>query len=175
MQMVQDGDLSKMGLLYERHHRSLFGFFYRLTDSGSESEDLVQNVFYRLLKYRHAFKNEGKFVYWLYAVARNVSKDVYKKKDPLMHSSELEDIGEQEPGEQNVEDKITHDEQKGALTKALKRLSEEQREAIVMSKFHGLKYHEIAVIANCTESAIKARIRRGIMELKKIMDKVEQA
>lgn len=171
--MVQDGDLSKMGLLYERHHRSLFGFFYRLTDSGSQSEDLVQNVFYRLLKYRHAFKNEGKFVYWLYAVARNVSKDVYKKKDPLMHSSELDDMPEKGLEDFNAEEKITHEEQHVSLKNALNSLSEEQREAIVMSKFQGMKYHEIAVIANCTESAIKARIRRGIMEMKRIMDKAE--
>ncbi len=172
--MVQDGDLSKMGLLYERHHRSLFGFFYRLTNSGSESEDLVQNVFYRLLKYRHAFKNEGKFVYWLYAVARNISKDVYKKKDPLLHSSELEDIHQKRQEELNAEEKITHLEQEDSLKMALSCLAEEQREAIVLSKFQGMKYHEIAVIANCTESAIKARIRRGIMEMKKIMDKAEQ-
>lgn len=171
--MVQDGDLSKMGLLYERHHRSLFGFFYRLTDSGSESEDLVQNVFYRLLKYRHAFKNEGKFVYWLYAVARNVSKDVYKKKDPLMHSSELEDVQEKRREDMNVEEMIMHVEQKNSLRMALSSLSEDQQEAIVLSKFQGMKYHEIAVIANCTESAIKARIRRGIIEMKKIMDKAE--
>lgn len=171
--MVQDGDLSKMGLLYERHHRPLFGFFYRLTDSGSESEDLVQNVFYRLLKYRHAFKNEGKFVYWLYAVARNVSKDVYKKKDPLMHSSELEDIQEKAREDMNAEETIVHSEQEDSLRMALGSLSEEQREAIVLSKFQGMKYHEIAVIANCTESAIKARIRRGVMEMKKIMDKAE--
>lgn len=170
MQMVQDGDLSKMGLLYERHHRPLFGFFYRMTHSGSESEDLVQNVFYRLLKYRHAFKNEGKFVYWLYAVARNVSKDVHKKKDPLLHTEDLTDIREDESGDLNMEEAIALEERKQSLQLAMMRISEEQREAILLSKFQGMKYHEIARIANCTESAIKARIRRGIMELKKIMD-----
>lgn len=173
MQSVQDGDLSKMGLLYERHHRDLFGFFYRMTNSGSESEDLVQNVFYRLLKYRHAFKNEGKFVYWLYAVARNAARDLYKKNDPLQYASEVNSLSNDESQDLNMEEKIESNEKRELLKKAIMKIPQEQREAILLSKFQGMKYQDIAVISRCTESAIKARIRRGIMEIRRIMNNAE--
>lgn len=59
MLQVKAGDVDKMGLLFERYHRKLFGFLYHLTGRADASEDLVQNVFYRMLKYRHTFTGEG--------------------------------------------------------------------------------------------------------------------
>ena len=50
MLQVKQGKVDKMGLLFERYHRPLFGFFYHLGSDGNTSEDLVQTVFYRMLK-----------------------------------------------------------------------------------------------------------------------------
>ena len=61
MMNVRDGDLDKLGLLYERHKKRLFGFFYNLGNNPSVSEDLVQNVFIRVLKYRKSYTGEGSF------------------------------------------------------------------------------------------------------------------
>ncbi len=61
MLKVKSGDLDKLGLLYERHKKRLFGFFYKMNSDASLSEDLVQNVFVRMLKYKHTFTGEGSF------------------------------------------------------------------------------------------------------------------
>lgn len=53
MLRVKTGDLSKMGLFFERYHRELFGFLYHISNSPDAGEDMVQTVFYRMLKYRH--------------------------------------------------------------------------------------------------------------------------
>jgi RNA polymerase sigma factor (sigma-70 family) len=75
MLKVKNGDLDKLGLLFERHHRALFGFVFHMTGQRELSEDMVQNVFYRILKYRHTFRGDGEFKTWMYHMARNVIND----------------------------------------------------------------------------------------------------
>ena len=66
MLRVKAGDLNRMGLLFERYHRELFGFLYHSSSDADTSEDMVQTVFYRMLKYRHTFTGEGAFSSWMY-------------------------------------------------------------------------------------------------------------
>lgn len=55
MLKVKSGDLDKMALLFQRYHRPLYGFLFHMTGHREASEDMVQTVFYRLLKSRHTF------------------------------------------------------------------------------------------------------------------------
>ena len=71
MEAVRNGDLAKLGILFERHHRALFDFLVRMTGSASTAEDLVQDVFVRVLKYRATWRGEGRFDTWLFRIARN--------------------------------------------------------------------------------------------------------
>ena len=173
MEKVRNGDFRQMGLLFDRHHQGLFGFFYRMTNNSAQSEDMVQSVFYRLLKYRNTFRNEGKFTYWMYAVARNVLKDWYRKHDPIKQSRELNDLEATFTDGMNQEEHIQLKERKVLLKKALQRLPAEQREAIILSRFRGFKYKEIAEISNVSENAVKARVRRGLQELQNIIKAAE--
>src|ERR1700742_2713839 len=75
MLQVKAGDLERMSLLFERHSRALFGFLYHLTQRREASEDMVQTVFYRMLKYRSSFTADSNFTGWMYHIARNVLKD----------------------------------------------------------------------------------------------------
>jgi len=173
MKKVQEGDLNKMSLLYERHNRDLFGYFYRLTSNAVKSEDLVQNVFYRLLKYRHTYRGDGKFVYWMYSVAQNLWLDQLKKKKRIQVGEDSSSYQHLPNPDKNAEDLLISTERKKLLRRALQKISPEKREAIVLSRFQGLKYQESAKLSNCTENAIKARVHRGLMELKDIMLKLE--
>lgn len=173
MKKVQDGDFSKLGLLFERHHRDLFGYFYYLTSDRERSEDLVQTVFYRMLKYRKQYKGEGKFAYWMYRIAKNCWHDTNRKKDPMRYADTLANAQHQSAHQQSAQEQMEKSERKQQLHKALLQLSTEKREAIVLSRFQGLKYSEIAALSNCTENAIKSRIQRGLMELKEILQKIE--
>lgn len=66
MTKVKEGDLDKLGLLFERYNRRLYRFFYRLTRRRDISEDLVQGVFERILKYRHSYTINGSFSTWIF-------------------------------------------------------------------------------------------------------------
>jgi len=67
MLKVKAGNLQLLGLLFERHHRRLYGFLFHVTFHKETAEDLVQQVFYRVLKYRERFTGEGGFVNWMFA------------------------------------------------------------------------------------------------------------
>ena len=76
---VRAGEIRRLGDLFERYHKPLYGFFVRLTNQPSVGEDLVQIVFYRILKYRHTYRDEGKFSAWIYHLARKVAADHFRK------------------------------------------------------------------------------------------------
>jgi RNA polymerase sigma factor (sigma-70 family) len=82
MEAVRNGDLAKLGILFERHHRALFDFLVRMTSSPSTAEDLVQDVFVRVLKYRGTWRGEGRFDTWLFRIARNARADYFRTRPP---------------------------------------------------------------------------------------------
>ena len=72
---VREGKVEKLAILFERHHVALFNFFLRLTGNRAASEDLVQDVFTRILKYRATYMGEDRFTVWMYKIARNAHID----------------------------------------------------------------------------------------------------
>src|SRR5688572_7411600 len=80
MERVRAGELDQLSELFERHHRRLYQFFLRLTRDRSAAEDLVQEVFVRLIKYRHTWRDEAEFVPWMFALARNAAVDQFRAR-----------------------------------------------------------------------------------------------
>jgi DNA-directed RNA polymerase specialized sigma24 family protein len=92
MQRVKDGNLAEMSVLFERYHIRLFNFFLKLTMKKEISQDLTQNLFYRMIKYKHTYKNEFSVKSWIYQMARNLHNDYYreqKRSDELFMKSEV--------------------------------------------------------------------------------------
>lgn len=167
MLMVRDGDLDKLGLLFERYNRRLFGFFYRLTSRRDISEDLVQGVFERILKYRKSYSNDGAFSTWIFQIARNHYADYYRKVEK-MGDREAIDFESIQAEESDPRFESMVDRERVLLQRALEKLDPEKRQTLIFSRFQGFKYREIAEIMDCTESAVKVRIFRGINELREI-------
>jgi len=172
MLRVKSGDLDKMGLLFERYHRPLFSFLYHMTGKASESQDLVQNVFYRMLKYRHTFTGEGEFRTWMYHLARNVLNDSIKQNKSKNHD-DVHAMADKISGGMSADADFERTQDVESLHKAMAKLSEEHREILVLSRFQELKYDEIAGILNITEGNVKVRVHRALGELKKVFLKNE--
>ena len=167
MLKVKSGDLDKMALLFERHHRPLYRFLYHMTGKKDACQDMVQNVFYRMLKYRHTFTGEGEFKTWMYHLSRNVLNDHFKHNKSMNHL----DIQTLADTLDSGIDAYLHLEEKDnaeLIQNALSRLGTEHREILVLSRFQELKYNEIASILNINEGAVKVRVYRAMGELKKI-------
>lgn len=173
MLKVKSGDIDRLGLLYERHKKRLFGFFYNMNGNASLSEDLVQNVFVRMLKYRHTFTGAGSFTAWMFKTARNVNYDHFKKHKKSYNHSELSEVEYTLQDTKNHETEIDVNETSLQLKYALRKLPPEKREILILSKFKEIKFSEIGEILGCTEGAAKVKAHRALKDLRAIFLKLE--
>jgi len=165
------GDLDKFGVLYQRYKMPLYSYFFKLTGGhGQSSEDLVHNVFYRVLKYRNQYKGEGSFAGWLFTIAHNVGIDFHKnEKNEKFQHIEIKDVHSWTEESHDLE----NEERSRLLLKALSGLKTTDREILILSKQDCLKYKEIAEILKCNENAVKIKIFRALKRLKDIYLKLE--
>lgn len=173
MLKVKEGDLDKLGLLFERYKRPVYGFFYGLNKNADLSEDLVQNTFYRILKYRYLFRGEGDFRTWLFHIARNVSHDHFRK-NKLQAKDSIDQWQERLGGGDDRSATIQHNEELEMLSVAMDRLPDDKREILLLSKFHEMKYKEIGEIIGCSEGAVKVKVFRALQDLKQVYKQLEK-
>ncbi len=171
MLAVKNGDLQKMSVLFERYHVRLYNFFYRLNYNQVLSEDLTQNVFERIIRYRHTFKPTFSFKSWIFQIARNVKVEQYKKQEKLKTTSlNIASAAEQE---EELQQALHKEKQLQHLEKMISYLSDEQRELLTLTRFQGMKYKDAAQVFGCTEGAIKVKVFRAIKELRKLYQKYD--
>ena len=173
MTKVRDGDLDKLGLLFERYKKPLYGFFYGLTRERDLSEDLVQNTFMRILKYKHLFRVEGDFRAWMFHIARNVRHD-HHRKDKFKLKDDLENWKDRLGHHENRSAEMVYEEEHEMLSLAMDRLPEDKREILLLSKFQEHKYSTIGEILGCTEAAVKVKVFRALQDLKAIYHELEK-
>jgi len=174
MLKVKAGDVEKMGLLFERYNRQLYGFLFHMTYQRETSEDLVQQVFYKMLKYRETFTATGEFVHWMYSIARNTLKDQGKSLKQRIKHENTDDHADRLPGGLTPQEQLERKQSRQALHKAMEQLSDSHREVLTLSKFQELKYQEIAQILDISEIAVKTRAHRAMQELKSIYERTER-
>jgi RNA polymerase sigma-70 factor, ECF subfamily len=167
MAQVRGGVGEMLGTLFERYHVALFNFFYKLTGQRAMSEDLVQDVFFRILKYRQSYHPGTGFRAWMYQIARNARVDLLRRQHP-----EISWEPEMSPAFV-PEDQAQQDQQAFLLRTALLELPEEKREVLVLSRFQDLKYEQIAEILGCELSTVKVKVHRALHELREIFQKLE--
>ncbi|NJB71722.1 RNA polymerase sigma-70 factor (ECF subfamily) [Saonia flava] len=160
MAEVAKGDLDLLKVLFERHHVHVFNFLLKMSKDKMLSEDITQDVFYKVMKYRTSYNN-GKFVSWIFTIARNSLKSHYTRSaekhqdlDTVIHfeHDEIEEKNEEH----------TH------LHKALSKLETADRELLILNRFQEIKYAELAEIMGSTPGAIKTRVSRALKKLKTI-------
>jgi RNA polymerase sigma-70 factor (ECF subfamily) len=154
-------------VLFERYHVPLFNFYWKLTGDRTLSEDLVQEVFFRILKYRHSYRVDTPFRAWMYQIARNARLDHLRKRRP-----ETSWEPEMSPAIEPV-DTAQQSQEAVLLRNALLQISEEKREALVLSRFQDMKYEEIAQLLGCEVNTVKTRVHRGLQELRQVLHQLE--
>ena len=106
MLSVRNGDIEKLGLLFKDYHKQLYNYFILVTRNRHTSEDLVQEVFFRMLKYRQSYRGENAFKPWMYAIAHNVRSDYFKKREKDYENCEEPD--DYESGDPGPEELLEH-------------------------------------------------------------------
>jgi RNA polymerase sigma factor (sigma-70 family) len=163
MKLVQAGDSAQLATLFERYHLGLFRYLLTLTRNPTLSEDLAQEVFFRVLKYARSYDPSLSFPVWVYGMARNVWFDSLRKGRAEVTVSEMEHIRSSAPMPEEV---IARRQDVTFLQEALQNLPEEKREVLILSRFHNMRYEEIARILKCEIGTVKVRVYRALKELR---------
>lgn len=168
MLQVRNGDSETLGVLFDRYHAPLFNFYARLMGDRGVSEDLVQEVFLRILRYRQSYQPGTPFRPWIYQIARNARMDHYRK-NPRQVAFQAEMVPPVAPP-----DAAQQAQEANLLHRALLQLPEEKREILILARFQELKYGEIAGLLGCELNTVKTRIHRALQDLRKAFRMLEQ-
>ena len=122
-----------------------------------------------MIRYANQFHGDAKLSTWLFSITANHCRDHLRKADNRAKESE-ETLLSLPASEKDAPDRaIEQRENERRVRKALELLTPEQREAILLSRYQGLSYAEIAQIAGCSEGAVKTRVFRAMETLKKAL------
>src|SRR5260370_2064174 len=163
MREVREGDVGKLETLFDRHYQGLFRYFLYLTGNRAASEDLAQEAFFRILKYRHTYQPDAGFRAWLYQIGRNVYADYLGKQKPEVALAE--DAGEIRGSDAPADRQVPKKQEALLLRRALASLPGEKGEVVIMSRFLDLKDQEIASLLQCDGGAGNERVCQAVAEL----------
>lgn len=170
MLAVQEGKVAELGSLFHRHQRALFRYFYHLSRDQQMSEDLVQEVFIRLLRSAGTYRPGGSFQSWMYQIGRSAYIDLLRKKKPEAQLPQMGEEGREfEPasGERGPEELAQADQEVVLVRQALDKLPPEKRELLIMTRYQELSYSQIAEITNSEVATVKVRIHRALEALRR--------
>jgi RNA polymerase sigma-70 factor (ECF subfamily) len=168
-------DNSAYEYLVNKFHRPMIAFMYRMCHNQALAEELAQEVFLRVYRSRKTYAAEAKFTTWLYRIATNLAVN-HARDNKVERSGKM--VSLDEPDEEtgtaldvadttlNVEQQILRQERLAAIKKHVMALPEKQRAAVLMHKYQGMDYREIAAVLKLSESATKSLLFRAYEALR---------
>jgi len=183
MVAFKEGDQEAFALLYDRHSRALINFFYKMCYDRALAEDLVQDTFLKLLRYRGKYRPEASFKTFLYTVAKNLWIDRHRsqKAAPKTVSAELRvqpdgaTLGDLvEAATDSPVQRLADREAAELVRQALLDLPEAQRLVFVMAEAQGLRYREISEILDIPVGTVKSRMNAAVTRLRGLLGRVLQ-
>lgn len=172
MEAVKNGDLQQASLLFERYNKRIYNFLARMVMDQEQAADLCQNVFLRMIKYRSSYRSGLRFQSWIYQIARNVFSDHYQTvKNRYAAFVDVEKISDYMA---DSDESRLQDEKEVLLHKSMARLTEEQRELLVLTRFQQMKYEEVAELMDTTVANIKVKVHRALIRLREYYFEMEK-
>lgn len=163
IQCVADGDTSCLATLFERHHKSVYQFCLQMTRHRAQSEDLVQDVFIKILRKAGSFRGEGLFKAWMFNIARNISLDHIRKSKRQGSESLDDDMLEQNLTDQrSAEQSAAGTQMVNLVMQALAKLPEAAQQIIWLGRFQFENYDELGQALGCNAGTARVRMHRAM-------------
>ncbi len=153
------GDVTAFATLYTRYEARVFGFCLRYLGDRDTAADAFQETFMRLVDGAVGYEPRGRFPSWIFTIARRVCLDILRadKKQPS-----LGDAGDIPA----ISGPAADIERRDELERYLSRLPPEQREVLLLHRYHGFAYEEVAAMTGSTEAAVKQKAYRALKTLR---------
>ena len=162
-----EGDEYALRILVERWERKVFAFLVRILGSPEEAEDLCQDTFIKLIKAASRYQSDGKFQSWLFRIAGNQARSRLRRRKILRWlplTNEYDNAPIQGP---DVLDTLVGREERQSVQKAIGRLPERQRQAIILKQYQEMSYQEISEAMDTSVSSVQMLLHRAMTALRK--------
>ena len=169
MLRYRDGDVAAFEILYRRHKDAIYRYLLRLCGHRDTAEDILQEVWGKIVKARSSYRPTAKFTTFLYRVAHNCFIDHLRRNKRHAGNATLEPELHSDQGE-TLELATERSLARERLELALKTLPDEQRDAFLLSEEGGLSIDQIASVTGCNRETAKSRVRYAIGKLRKAID-----
>ncbi|MCP4247891.1 MAG: sigma-70 family RNA polymerase sigma factor [bacterium] len=170
--------------LVERYGRRLFGYLYRLTGSRDDADDLLQEVFVRLVRTIGGYQHDGRFEGWLFRIATNLARDRVRRirQAPAVLSLDVDQGQHDADRETSIATQLTdplgpapdtslqQGEDADRLQQALGELPDAEREVILLRHFSGMSFAEVAEAMGTPLGTALARSHRGLGKLRALLE-----
>lgn len=174
-----DGDEAAFRSLVERHQDRLVRLCQRILHDREEALDAAQEVFIKTYRKAGKLEPKGELFTWLYRVASNHCLNKLRRRRiirflPIGDSHDEETVW-LEPADQSPapDQQLAARERWQATANAISRLPESQRAVLVLAKFEGFSYRQIAETLQITEGAVESRLFRAMRNLSKAQDSTQ--
>jgi RNA polymerase sigma-70 factor, ECF subfamily len=172
MVAFQQGDEAAFEQILDKYHKVIVNFIYKIVNNRAEAEELAQDVFLRIYRARNSYEPRARFSAWIYRIATNVGLKAAgrKRRAPFGFGldTRYEFTGKVEgrSREPDAEQKLVESEMGKVVRQIIRGLPKNEKIAIILRRYEGLSYKEIADVMNCTEPAVKTYIHRGKLRLR---------
>ena len=182
VRLCMDGDSGAWAEMVRTHQKRVYGLCYRFTGNAADAEDLTQDVFLKIYSNLGSFDAaRGSLTVWITTMARNLLVDNFRRTRNQRATGSLDD-GWDQTEELRPVDRLTsagptphesaaQNELARMVQGALKRVSVDLREAVILRDLQDLDYKEIAQILSIPEGTVKSRISRGRAELARLLER----
>jgi RNA polymerase sigma-70 factor (ECF subfamily) len=153
------GDVEAYNVLVSRWEKRVFNYLLRLVSNREDALDVSQETFLKAYQNLRKLDDPARFPAWLFRIAHNEAFSLLRRRKP-----ETELAGEPRP--RNIGGRLLPVELSLAVESALKRLSEDQRETVLLKIYQGFKFEEMAEILECPVSTVKSRLYTALELLK---------
>jgi len=172
---VKEGDDSSFDFLLQKYRSPLVNFLYRMVRDRATAEDLAQDVFLRVYRARKEYIPGAKLTTWLFRIATNLALNSLRdNRHEKMAVSLDAPAGNEEDSaprdlparEMRIDQRLLERDRVAFIQRAIARLPEKQRAAVLLHKYEEMDYAEIAKILDCTEAALKSLLFRAYENLR---------
>ena len=164
---ARNGDVGAFSELYDLHAPSVYRYLLYRVREPSDAEDITSEVFTRAFAHIGGYRWQGKsFLAWLYTIARNAVTDRRRRERPTVDIDDAYGLAEDGP---TAHDRAVHGEAVEALRGAVRHLTGEQQEVLVLRFVENMSSREVATILGKNEGAIRALQFRALGRLRKLL------
>ncbi|HLH00398.1 MAG TPA: sigma-70 family RNA polymerase sigma factor [Bryobacteraceae bacterium] len=171
MLRVREGEEACFAVLVERHRNAVIHYLYRMVLNQAVAEELAQEVFLRVYRFRATYEATAKFTTWMFRIATHLALNWIRDGRHEKTQESLDRDGDGAVKQvrdrcRTVEQEMLYQAKLREVRQAIEQLPSKQRAAVMMHKYEELGYAEIANVLRCSESAVKSLLFRAYESLR---------